>query len=399
MGNDRRLAAEENYRRKFEELGLSERFEFIKREWSRPHDRRFWCKCKACGVEFLTWNDVLRGKQKHLLCPDCGAASDGDDVWERSPLCDLAMKYYCEGHTARDTAEHFGVSESKINGSVKLRRLTNGRSFHEKGRTTGANVARKQSAEKRLIDCLLKRGFDYVGGYSGRNSRVTIRCRVCGNEIERGVEFVKKGNLICPHCEHEKTLTRQAERRREHQVEQQNKKAEKEAERIKSNPLGLSYYQLEREARFDEVHVCKVCGKEYTPRQYVESTGGTTFSNPGYCSVECKKKANNKMTHDARKRRGVKDNHRHRAKIYGCKYDSSVTLPKVIKRYGLKCAICGEMCDLNDHGWNQWMGPMSPTIDHIVPMAKGGGHVWDNVQIAHAICNSYKSDHVEEVIA
>lgn len=35
---------------------------------------------------------------------------------------------------------------------------------------------------------------------------------------------------------------------------------------------------------------------------------------------------------------------------------------------------------------------MYPTIDHIVAMANGGGHTWDNVQLAHAICNSYKRD-------
>ena len=59
--------------------------------------------------------------------------------------------------------------------------------------------------------------------------------------------------------------------------------------------------------------------------------------------------------------------------------------------------MCGKMCDPNDHSWTEHHGPMSPTIDHIIPMSKGGGHTWDNVQIAHAICNSRKRDVIEEV--
>ena len=39
-----------------------------------------------------------------------------------------------------------------------------------------------------------------------------------------------------------------------------------------------------------------------------------------------------------------------------------------------------------------WSGPMYPSIDHIIPMSKGGGHIWSNVQVAHIICNSIKSD-------
>ena len=32
--------------------------------------------------------------------------------------------------------------------------------------------------------------------------------------------------------------------------------------------------------------------------------------------------------------------------------------------------------------------------DHIIPLAKGGEHSWDNIQLAHRICNSLKADKV-----
>ena len=33
-----------------------------------------------------------------------------------------------------------------------------------------------------------------------------------------------------------------------------------------------------------------------------------------------------------------------------------------------------------------------PTIDHVIPLAKGGMHSWDNVRLAHHNCNSIKGD-------
>lgn len=34
--------------------------------------------------------------------------------------------------------------------------------------------------------------------------------------------------------------------------------------------------------------------------------------------------------------------------------------------------------------------PMSASLDHVVPFARGGHHVWDNVQLAHLRCNVRK---------
>ncbi|WP_442803649.1 HNH endonuclease [Streptomyces pseudogriseolus] len=36
--------------------------------------------------------------------------------------------------------------------------------------------------------------------------------------------------------------------------------------------------------------------------------------------------------------------------------------------------------------------PKAPTIDHIVPLARGGTHEPANVQLAHYHCNAIKSD-------
>lgn len=37
-------------------------------------------------------------------------------------------------------------------------------------------------------------------------------------------------------------------------------------------------------------------------------------------------------------------------------------------------------------------GNWYPSIDHVIPISKGGRHSWDNVKLAHRLCNSVKSN-------
>ena len=53
------------------------------------------------------------------------------------------------------------------------------------------------------------------------------------------------------------------------------------------------------------------------------------------------------------------------------------------------CGICGKPVDMS----LKHPHPMSKTIDHIIPIAKGGHPSdLDNLQLAHWICNRQKSD-------
>jgi len=53
------------------------------------------------------------------------------------------------------------------------------------------------------------------------------------------------------------------------------------------------------------------------------------------------------------------------------------------------CAICGKPVDFS----LKYPHPLSPTIDHIIPLAKGGHPSdIDNLQLAHRCCNRQKSD-------
>ncbi|MFD6364360.1 HNH endonuclease [Streptomyces roseolus] len=55
------------------------------------------------------------------------------------------------------------------------------------------------------------------------------------------------------------------------------------------------------------------------------------------------------------------------------------------------CHLCGEVIDREQTAPQ----PLAPTLDHVIPIARGGGHTMVNVRAAHFICNSSKSDRME----
>jgi endogenous inhibitor of DNA gyrase (YacG/DUF329 family) len=90
----------------------------------------------------------------------------------------------------------------------------------------------------------------------------------------------------------------------------------------------------------------------------------------GYCSTTCK------LRQKRRRRRARKrtDN------------AERVHLLSIVERDGWLCGICGQPID------RIRTDQQGPSIDHIVPLAKGGEHRLSNCQLAHRICNSYKRD-------
>ena len=81
-----------------------------------------------------------------------------------------------------------------------------------------------------------------------------------------------------------------------------------------------------------------------------------------------------------------------RADRYGCgTFDESINLKALFNRDGGICQLCGQPTDWNDIKCGH-IGRLYPTLDHIIPLSKGGAHTWDNVQLAHMACNPGKCD-------
>lgn len=309
-------------------------------------------------------------------------------AWINSQQAQEAAAFYIQGHSVKETAEKIGVSTVQVNNLVKKRKLTNGRDFRK-----ALVEDRRKRAGKKLAARLLGFGFELVSDYGGIKSHVTVRCVNCGMEYERSVCYLKDVNKtpICIECQKRET-------QRKHEEQAEAKRLTDEIFKLWNPPKPSKDAYTEQHERFlMRSGLCEVCGKPYTVQEYIESCGLKKAQDNGVCSKQCKNEKKRRIVRDSRK--GRRDSHRHRAKKYGCEYDPGVTLKKLVARDGLECKICGQMCDWDDHSWSKYSGPLYPSIDHIVPMSKGGGHVWENVQVAHIICNSEKGDRIEEVNA
>jgi 5-methylcytosine-specific restriction endonuclease McrA len=213
------------------------------------------------------------------------------------------------------------------------------------------NIKPDHDQVKEAVELLLP-AFVYVGGYTGSDSSVTLACRECGAQIQRSMITIRKGKCtkVCPTCE-----AKAREERR------QKEKEAKAAERLAAKQL----------KKVKEPRACKCCGSLFIP--------GVRSS---YCSVECAKR--------------VANNHKDRRLRGQAGKDWDITVPALVQRDNNTCYLCGGLCDstdyrLTDEGYFI-AGPMYPSVDHVIPVAKGGKHTWDNVKLSHLACNMKKRD-------
>jgi 5-methylcytosine-specific restriction endonuclease McrA len=88
---------------------------------------------------------------------------------------------------------------------------------------------------------------------------------------------------------------------------------------------------------------------------------------------------------------------RRRALVAQARTDEVFAPVDVHTRDGWACQLCYQPIDQSI----AWPDPMSPSVDHVVPLSRGGAHALHNVQSAHLGCNSSKGDRlmVDMVIA
>lgn len=184
--------------------------------------------------------------------------------------------------------------------------------------------------------------FEYLGY---KKHRVRLRCKTCGWIIERPQSCLRRSETLrCENCE---------------SIREENKLRRNLAE-------VLTAIMLSKTPR-----TCARCGRAFCSQ----------YASQKYCSQKCRMD----------EKRSVRT-HRKRCAKAGATFNSKITLGKVYARDGGICQICGKPTRWDDKSWTGSFGPEYPTIDHIKAIANGGGHTWDNVQLAHALCNSYKRD-------
>ncbi len=84
-----------------------------------------------------------------------------------------------------------------------------------------------------------------------------------------------------------------------------------------------------------------------------------------------------------------------RALKNGAEAEGPIHLQEIAERDEWTCGICGDPVDREV----AWPDPDSPSLDHIVPLSRGGAHAPRNMQLAHLGCNASKGARCESVPA
>lgn len=210
--------------------------------------------------------------------------------------------------------------------------------------------------EKNFIKRLEEKNptLEYLSGYKDSEAKVLLKCKICGDIFERSANRVRgKKNPTCFNCNKLETNKRK-------EIKSIINKQNKYLKKITSDnnkEIDKIYRRLKRDTLY--IKKCVKCNKEY-----IEHT----------TSVYC-----------AKCRQTISTKH------------SNKSLDKLYKRDKGICYICGKECDYNDYDIvdnNFIVGNNYPSIDHYIPISKGGTDDWNNLKLAHFICNTRKSNNM-----
>ena len=215
--------------------------------------------------------------------------------------------------------------------------------------------------------------FDFVGKINNGKETVDFayRCKRCGAISIRTASYYlyRYHRIICNECgtasDGNGVWSRSPECESAMQYYQQGHSVAETAEKF-----GVSAAQINNAVRYRGL----TNGKDFREESKKVNQKRMEIAGRGYPARKC-------------------HSHIQRAKRFGVPYEYGITLRTLLKEKGLRCAICGGLCDMDDKTWGD-CGPLYPSIDHIIPLAKGGGHTWNNIQVSHMMCNSIKGDKI-----
>lgn len=219
----------------------------------------------------------------------------------------------------------------------------------------------------------------------GQNSRLEPRhivCTVCGKEFDT---FNPSKKTCSDNCSCE--LKRRRDRKNRAYKEPLQKQCEicgetfsayQSHQKICNKAECKKEYNKIRKRKQHQMVMreCKVCGTLF----YCKDTEKRQTCSQN-CSVEWQ-----------RRRRNWHSDHRINSNNL---IDADITLKKLYARDNGVCYLCGGECDWNDHQERDGIkicGRRYPSIDHVLPLARGGMHQWENVRLAHLGCNIDKAD-------
>jgi len=220
---------------------------------------------------------------------------------------------------------------------------------------------------------VLARGFcpTHYSTWHRSQKKYTITCAVCGKTAQVQRRKTKHCSYQCG-MEAVNAERWKAEREANGGAKIGPKPRLTEAERRRR----LAEQKLKRASRGTKgrtiwvQRTCKMC-----PTVFL-----TPSSGPGRC---CSKFCTERNKEDIRHARVARRRSRQKDAFV-----ENVSRMKILKRDNYRCHICGRKTDPRKKAPH----PRSPTIDHIIPLARGGKHESANVATACFICNAIKRD-------
>lgn len=130
---------------------------------------------------------------------------------------------------------------------------------------------------------------------------------------------------------------------------------------------------------------CVQCGKVFQSRQYKATLCGNKNCLSAFA------KATGALATPIKKWASRSDRDRYfsylRRSVVMDRKSEKFSAVEIFERDGWRCGICMKPVSAS----LRWPNPKSASLDHIVPISRGGHHVRANVQLSHLGCNSRKS--------
>jgi hypothetical protein len=239
----------------------------------------------------------------------------------------------------------------------------------------------KPKRTERIVFCSLECSQEYIKHNAKHKERTpTKECLYCGKEFQPQMKTRAYCSVNCAEAHLKELTTKTTRENKNYAIKQvfiktcqicgQEFKTNHSNSRCCSSKCKSRYATLVRPRYKKEISlpcidcVCEQCGHKFV----------AIGKRRKYCSKRCACK----VTGDKR-----------RAQKHGV-FISPVKRIEIFERDHWVCQICGEPVNPA----LLFPDSMSASLDHIIPFAVGGAHVMNNVQLAHFICNSKKSDRI-----
>lgn len=320
--------------------------------------------------------EILGIKERTVrsICSKNGCLyADIEDAW-KAKVEELRKA----GYDYTEVAETLGVDREEVEKycqyhNLKYQDLGNENRHAYKG--GGLNKGKTSVDWDKRVREVLGGRFELVSWILTDNgeARLKVKCTTCGAEKEISSISLRsrQSNRIvsCGICSHLETEQRHKQEREKREFEKNEKQRLREVRKLKK-------------AKQTSFTFCE-CGKIIP--------NGTK-----YCD-DCREKHKRISQRQIERRK----EHKRRTRI-GKTFDRGITLEKLYDRDQGICYLCNRTCDWGDFQKINGafvVGGSYPTVEHLIPLCKGGTHTWNNIKLACHSCNSKKGRKSYESIA